>query len=193
MNNKEGLNPVFISTLAVLPLITLAQTLNEIVFLGLVASLAYAIAISFVSILEKMTDRNLRFFVFMIIACAVISIAQYIYSLFPNKLFSTAGEKIDYCLVTAGILALDTIYVNPKTELTHYFYRLLIQIPLFLGIYLLFGSVREIMAHGTLWNIDLGFSGLEFMRSTPGALVLLAVICAFCNSFYLAGKHKKLQ
>ena len=125
MNNKEGLNPIFISTLAILPLISFGQTLNEIVFLGLVASLAYVIAISIVSILEKMTDRNLRFFVFMIVACAVVSIAQYVYSSFPNKLFATAGDKIEYCLVSAGILALDTIYTNPKTELTHYFYRLL--------------------------------------------------------------------
>ena len=73
MVTKNGINPIFVATLAVLPLINIASNLQEVVFLGLVASFSYIIAISLVSILEKIVDRNLRFFVFMLLASSLVN------------------------------------------------------------------------------------------------------------------------
>ena len=88
---KDAINPIFIITLAIIPLLSVASTLNEVVFLGLIVGLTYIIAISIVSALESLIDRNLRFFVFILIACAIITVLNYIYSTFPNSLYTDAG------------------------------------------------------------------------------------------------------
>jgi len=193
MVTKNGINPIFVATLAALPLINIASSLQEVVLLGLVASFTYIIAISIISILEKMVDRNLRFFVFMILACAIVTAFRYIYAIFPNILYLEAGDKINYCLITAGILSIETLYSNRKMALTGYFYKMLMGVPAFLGIYFLFGALREIIAYGTVWGVGLGFIGLDFFKSSGGAFILLALICSFINSFYLSSRAKKHQ
>ena len=190
---KDAINPIFIITLAIIPLLSVASTLNEVVFLGLIVGLTYIIAISIVSALESLVDRNLRFFVFILIACAIITVLNYIYSTFPNSLYTDAGSKINYCLISASILSLQIIYYNSKKELTHYFYKLLVQVPSFLGMYFVFGFLREIIAYGSIWNANLGFSGLDFFKSTPGAMLLLAFMCAFVNAYWLNISRKRQQ
>ena len=193
MVTKNGINPIFVATLAVLPLINIASNLQEVVFLGLVASFSYIIAISLVSILEKIVDRNLRFFVFMLLASSLVTGFYYLYSIFPNILYIEAGEKINYCLVSAGILSIETLYSNRKVALTGYFYKMLMGVPAFLGIYFLFGALREILAYGNVWGVGLGFIGLDFFKAPAGAFILLAFICGFVNSFYLNTRAKKHQ
>lgn len=190
--SKTNLNPIFIVTLAVIPLINVTKTLNEVVFLGLLVGLTYIIAISVVSIFEKLVDRNLRFFVFMIIATAIVTILNYVYSTFPNSLYTDAGSKINYCLVSAGILALQLIYRSRK-DAGNYFFVLLIQVPLFLFIYGVFGFLRELLAYGSIWKINMGFSGLEFFRLGAASFIILAFICAFVNAYYLSWTKKKQQ
>ena len=193
MVTKNGINPIFVATLAALPLINIASNLQEVVLLGLVASFSYIIAISLVSILERIVDRNLRFFVFMLVACAIVTAFRYIYAVFPNILYIDVGDKINYCLVSAGILSIETLYSNRKMALTGYFYKMLMGVPAFLGIYFLFGSIREIIAYGTVWGVELGFIGLDFFKTSAGAFILLAFICGFVNSFYLGTRAKKHQ
>ncbi|MBQ7579293.1 MAG: hypothetical protein IJT25_02035 [Clostridia bacterium] len=193
MVNKNGINPVFVATLAVLPLINVAFTLQEVVLLGLVSAFTYIIAISLISILEKVANRNLRFFVFMIIACAIVTVFNYVYAIFPNVLYVEAGSKINYCLISAGILSIETLYSNRKMALTGYFYKMLMGVPAFLGIYFLFGSIREILGLGSVWGVELGFQSIEFFKTSYGAFILLALICSFINSFYLHSRAKKHQ
>ncbi len=191
--NRDTINPIFIITLAIIPLISVAKTLNEVVFLGLLVGLTYIISISIVSIFENLVDRNLRFFVFILIACAIVTVLNYIFSTFPNSLYTDAGSKINYCLISSSILSLQIIYYNSKKELTHYFFKLLVQVPSFLFMYFLFGFIREIVAYGSIWNANLGFKGLTFFQNTAGALLILAFMCAFINAYWLNASKKRQQ
>lgn len=191
--NRDTINPIFIITLAIIPLISVAKTLNEVVFLGLLVGLTYIISISIVSIFENLVDRNLRFFVFILIACAIVTVLNYIFSTFPNSLYTDAGSKINYCLISASILSLQIIYYNSNKELTHYFFKLLVQVPSFLLMYFLFGFIREIVAYGSIWNANLGFNGLAFFQNTAGALLILAFMCAFINAYWLNASKKRQQ
>lgn len=191
--NKDAINPVFIITLAIIPLVSIASTLNEVVFLGLITSLTYIISSSIISTLEHLADRNLRFFVLMLISAGLISALGYVYTLFPNSLYISGADKINYCLVSVGILSLQVIYYDSKTEATNYFFKLLLQVPMFLLIYFLFGFVRELIAFGSIWKVNMGFNGVEFFRQTPGALLMLAFMCAFINAYWLSASRKRQQ
>ena len=191
--NKASINPVFVITMAVLPLVNVTQTLNEVVFLGLCAAFIYIVCASLVSIMEKMVDRNLIFFVFMILASTIATAMAYLYSILPNSIFVAAGPKVMYCAISASVLGGNLIYYNSKSEMSHYFFKLMIEAPSFLLIFFLFGAIREIGGYGTIWNIKTGLKPLAFLASNGGGYFILAVLCGFANAYWLNISKKRQQ
>ena len=191
--NNNGINPVFVVTLAIVPLISVTQTLNEVAFLALAVGVIYIISASMVSILEKLADRNLIFFVFMVLSSMFATIMAYFYSIFPNTLFEASGVKVYYTAISAGILGLNLLYNNSKNTMSHYFFKLLIQVPCFILMFALFGLIREFLGFGTVWNVKTGLRPIALFATNGGAYLILAIMCGIANAYWLNLSKKRQQ
>ena len=191
--NKSAVNPVFVVALACLPILSITNLINEVVFLALLVGVVYIISASIVSIMEKITDRNLTFFVYMVIVAALTTALTYIYTIFPNSIFAKAGDKILYCSVSAGILGLNLIYHNSRHEISHYFFKIMVQVPCFLLLITLVAIVVEVFGVGTFWGISTGFPVLSYLTSMSGKFLVLALFTAFMNAYWLNISQKKEQ
>lgn len=191
--NKSGINPVFVLILAIVPLVSVTQTLNEVIFLALAVGVIYIISASFVSIMERLANRNIIFFVFMFLCSTLSTIMAYFYSIFPNTLFDASGVKVYYTAISAGVLGLNLLYYNSKNTMSHYFFKLLIQVPSFIVIISVFGLLREFLGFGTVWNLKMGLKPLTFFATSSGAYLLLAVLCVIINYYWLKHDTKQQQ
>jgi len=190
---KSSINPVFVITMAILPLISITAGLNEVVFLGLCVGLIYILASLFTSIVEKITDRNLTFFVYMVISATIASILAFVFSKFPNSIFTSAGDKVYFAAVSAGVLGLNQIYQSSNKRLAHYYFKMVIQVPSFIVMLTVFGIIREVFGYGTFWGNETGIVAVEFFTTTGGAYLILAFLCAFANAYWLKVDRKNQQ
>ena len=183
MEKNSPINSVYLIALACCSLITLVQGLKTALIFAIVIVATYLVSLSIVSMIEKITDNHVRFIIYSLISVAIITILKLVCSYVNIQSVVLAGEHIEFAILPCMILAIYPIYFEDTFKGSQYFVSILVQAAVTIVALCAFGAIIEVLGFGRIWEISIGFNGLDFFTKPYGAFFVIATLCVIFNMF----------
>jgi len=187
-------NIIQIVVLAVCPLLLVLNNLGQAFFFILTTSVCYIISAVFCKIFNKYLDRNLKIFVTAVLSTFVMTILSFI--LKEHTIMGLeATDDIYYSVLATICLCLDTYFIDSRSEMKLYMFKVLFDCGLFALITFVLTFFVEVLSFGTVFKLNLlpKYDGIEFFTSIIFKLVLLGLICVALDYVYRAYMDKKYE
>lgn len=136
------------------------------------------------SIFNKLITRNVKIFVAALISSVVVTVANYFLGE-QSILGLTSNNNYVFAVFATIILCIDLFYVDTKALVESFFVRVCITLFVFAVSLVLFATIREFLAFGTVFKYSFfKFDGIEFFGGVTFSLILLAFICVGIEGVY---------
>lgn len=145
-------SPIFVSGLALTPIIAGAITLKYSVLIIIIMSLIYIPVSIFAIIFGKYIKPYRRDFIFSIVATLIFPIASKIADNIDQKSVINLGIYLPIIVVDSLILVHANEYSDNEERILTSLKKLIFTIIGFITTCLLMGAIREYIAFGTIWD-----------------------------------------
>ena len=184
------LNIVHMVVLAICPIMFIASNSKEALALIIMVSAAFLVSALIASLFNKVLTRNIKIFVTAIMSSMIVTLLIYVFS--QSKLMGIEfSDKYYFAALSAIVLSIDIYYIDTRAVVGNVVLRILFEMILFAGIYLIYAIIVEFLSLGSVLGRKLfAFSGLEFFASVPFCFILLGLICAIAEAIYRVESQK---
>lgn len=184
------LNIVHMVVLAICPIMFIASNSKEALALIIMVSAAFLVSALIASLFNKVLTRNIKIFVTAIMSSMIVTLLIYVFS--QSKLMGIEfSDKYYFAALSAIVLSIDIYYIDTRAVVGNVVLRILFEMILFAGIYLIYAIIVEFLSLGSIFGGKLfAFSGLKFFASVPFFFILLGLICAIAEAIYRVESQK---
>lgn len=184
------LNIVHMVVLAICPIMFIASNSKEAFALIIMVSAAFLVSALIASLFNKVLTRNIKIFVTAIMSSMIVTLLIYVFS--QSKLMGIEfSDKYYFAALSAIVLSIDIYYIDTRAVVGNVVLRILFEMVLFAGIYMIYAIIVEFLSLGSVFGRKLfAFSGLKFFASVPFCFILLGLICAIAEAIYRVESQK---
>ena len=178
IKSKFELNFVHVAVLAICPLISLTFNFNVGITLMLLSLISFVFSNFICFVLTKNSSKNFKIFITALISSLVVVGYEL---LAKNGFINSIGAISYYSVLSSIVLCIDSYYINAKGNRN--FLKAMRLLTVYAVIFVIYATLKEILAFGTLSNIKLfkNFAGYEFFRFITFDFVLLGLMCAITD------------
>lgn len=188
---RKYVNFIFLISLSICPLITVIDSLQMGLCFGVTLSVMFFMLVNFIFGLEKIANKDVRTFVYAVLAAGFIILIKFIASKLGVATFVEFGKRLDISIVSLLLLGFYPIYNDTKMTTEDYAERTFYMGVIFIVACAIYGASIEILAYGNIWGVNLGFAGLEIFRQPFAGMFLIAVATAIVNMIRVAILNRK--
>lgn len=191
MERNSPINSVYLIALATISISGFITSLFNALIFGLVVLAVYYVALSVVSMVDKITDNHVRFVLFTFIASALIIILKVLTQYVGIKEIVLASENLEYAILPCMILSIAPIYFESTYEPKKYVALFVLMGIVNLLMFLVYGSIVEIFGNGTIWGYALNIKPVDFFNQIYGSFFIVATLAVLFNIVRRAHIKKK--
>ena len=183
MNKNNPINSVYLLALACASMVLYVNSFYETLVYAVTIFGVFLFAISVVSMIEKIADKNVKFFAYALICAALITILKVVFQYVNISLIVIMSKSIDIAIVPCLLIGIVPIYFEDSLSVKQYFISAILMsvgVVLMLGV---FGMITEILGYGSFLDKSLGFKGVEFFALPHGKFIVIALITVIINLF----------
>jgi len=181
MNKNNPINSIYLLALACASLITFINSVTEALVYAVTVVSVFLFAICIVSMIEKIADKHVKFFVYALISSALITVLKIVFQYVNVELIVTMSKSIDIAIVPCLLIGIIPIYFEDSLSVKQYFITSLVMAGCALLMFTLFGFVIDLVGRGIVIETSLNFKGIEFFMMPYGKLIIIAFITILFN------------
>ena len=164
---------------------TLAVTTSAINGIGMGVATTFVLVFSnlLISMLRKLIPRNVRIAAFIVIIASFVVLAELYMQAYDYRLYKALGIFVPLIVVNCIILGRAEAFASKNPVLPSLADGLGIGIGFTISLFVV-GGVREIIGHGTLFDVPVMWSSFKpfgVILKPPGAFLCLGLILALMN------------
>lgn len=181
MYKNSPINSVYLVALACASLVMFVDSVYSALVFASVVIGVFLIAISVVSMIEKIADKHVKYICFALISAALVTIIKVIFNYVNISFIVLMADYIDIAIVPCLLMAVVPIYFEDAMSAKAYFVNsLLMSLSLFLMLSI-YGIITEIFGYGSFTGKILSFEGLEFFRMPYGSFMVISTLAIIFN------------
>ena len=180
-NRLDGIfvnNPVLIGGLALTPIIVVANTLKSAVFLTIVITCMYIPVILFARYFGHKIKPYIRELSFVIISSVVFIFASRLIDLIDGLQADKMGIYLPILVVDALIVVKANEISGSKESFIDVLRKIVYTLIGFAVVAVILGTLREVLAYGTLWDIKIVDATVPSMTTAYMGFLLVGLIAA---------------
>lgn len=178
-------NPVFISFLALCPMLATSNTLSNALGMGISVLIVLLISNTFISIIRKLIPSAIRFLVYIIVIATLVTAIEMFIQTFIPSLYNSLGIYLPLIVANCLIIARAEKFAMNNSVINSIKDGLVMGISFALSIIAL-ALFREILATGKIEVLNLSFIDPNFMPSifqqVAGAFLALGILAWIFNT-----------
>ena len=172
--NIEG-SSVQIAVLAICPLITVINSVNDALFFVAMTVLCVILSQLFCLIFNKYLSKNIKTMLTAIISAFLVVIVEI---LAKEQMGKTLPANAFFVVFSATVLSLEFNYFKIKARTKFFMLSVLKSSLIFAVISFVFAIIKEFLSSGMIYGYSLfEFKGLEFFGGVVFSLILLGFLC----------------
>jgi electron transport complex protein RnfE len=171
-------NPGIVQLLGLCPLLAVTNTFTNALGLALATIFVLVASNSLVSLIRNNVLKAIRIPIFVMIIASLVSCIQLLMNAFTYELYLSLGIFIPLIVTNCMIIGRAEAFASKNTVKHSAFDGLMMGLG-FAGVLLLLGTIREVLAQGTI------FSGLETILGDWASILTITIYHAD-TSFLLA-------
>ena len=182
-------NPVLILMIGLCPTLATSGTAKNALGMGLATSFVLISSNIVVSLIRKLIPENVRIPVFIIVISTFVTIVDYVMQAYFPALYKVLGVLVPLIVVNCIILGRAEAVAYKNNIFDSFLDGFGKSVGFVLAIVVM-GAIREILGKGTLFGMDVTWSAFKlnpvlFMTLSPGAFLIIGILKALINKFYL--------
>jgi len=180
-NRTNPINSVYLIALASTCVISYVYSFYTALIFSLVTAFAFLISISIVSMIEKLSEKTVRFIVFTLISAALITVFKFVSTYFTLDLIVNTGKVIDFALLPCLMMAIIPIYFEDTLSTKQFFGNSLLYIGIFVLMMLLMGATVEVLGNASILGFKINMQPIEFFIMPYGKMIIIATLAILFN------------
>ena len=181
MEKNSPINSVYVIAIATASIAIYTQTLYYAAIYSAVTMMTFLIALSIVSMIDRISDNHARFMMYTFICTILITVLKVLLGYFGVEEFVFASEHIEMTILPCLIMAIYPIYFENTLPTGKYFLQIVAMSFGFLFFMLLTGILTEILGYGTMAGTAVGMEGLEMFKQSYGTFLIIGVLAILFN------------
>ena len=189
-------NPIFVLALGLCPVIAVATSLENALFLGVATLFVLFFSNVIISSLRKVIGNEIRIVAFVLIIATFTTIVQMLSQKFLPSIYESVGVFIPLIAVNCIIMARAEAFAKNNTVAKSAIDGLSMGFG-FIGAILVVGFVRELFGSNSLTLFGYtqvfgaGFHPLEILNTVAGGFLTLGILLMLINSVVLLSKKTR--
>ncbi len=182
-------NPVLILMIGLCPTLATSGTARDALGMGLATSFVLISSNIVISLIRKLIPEDVRIPVFIIVISTFVTVVDYTMQAYFPALYKVLGVFVPLIVVNCIILGRAEAFAYKNGVFDSFLDGLGKSLGFILAIVVM-GSIREILGKGTLFGMTVTWEGFKanpvlFMSLSPGAFLIIGILKALINKFYL--------
>lgn len=171
-------NVIDVVILAICPLILIMDNAASAIYYIFATAFCFIISAVICLILNKFLSKTMKVFITAVLSTFLITIFNYFIQEY-SFLGLSASDQNYYAILSTIVMSIDIYYIDIKAAVNNYFVRVLNSILIYAIVSIVFVSVKEFLAFGTLFNWKpFAYSGYQFFETVTFSFIWLALLCA---------------
>lgn len=181
MERNSPINSVYLIALATVAISSQLTSLFNSLIYAVAILLVYYIALSIVSMVEKITDNHVRFILFTFVASALVVILKVLTQYIGIKEVVLASQNIETIILPCMIMAIYPIYFESTYSAKKY-----VSVFILIGLAntlmcVMVGVIVEILGNGAIAGFAINIEPLDFFNQMYGKLFVIATLAIIFN------------
>lgn len=181
MERNNPINSVYLVALASVAISSQLTSLLNAVILGVATLAVYYIALSIVSMVDKITDNHVRFILYTFIASALVVILKLTTQYIGIKEVVFASQNIEVIIIPCLILGISPIYFESTYSAKRYVAMFILVGLAMVLMFALVGGIVELFGRGTIAGYALNVPTAEFFNQSYGIYMIIATVAILFN------------
>lgn len=181
MEKNQPINSIYLTAIALCAVVLNITSIYYALVYAVVVGMVFLIALSLVSMIDKISDNHIRYILYSLICAVFITLLKIILGYFENPIIVFASESIENAILPTLILGIYPIYFENTYTTKNYFIKIVVMAAVWIVFTALYGTVIEIAGYGAFANLSLGFSGIEFFKLPYGGIFVIATLALIFN------------
>lgn len=181
MERNSPINSVYLVALATVAISAQISSFYSALIYGVSVLAVYYIALSIVSMVDKITDNHVRFILYTFIASALVVILKVVSQYIGIKEVVLASQNLETAILPCMILAIYPIYFENTFSPKRYVIMFITIGAMAVLMFAIFGSIVEIFGYGTFAGIVLNVPTADFFTKIYGAFFICATLAFLFN------------
>ncbi|MEG1581690.1 MAG: Rnf-Nqr domain containing protein [Clostridia bacterium] len=181
----KAFNPLFLSILAVIPLLGFMQNMQDALFLSAITLANYLLCYLFLILTYKLFNPKLRVVVYIILSVALATISSMLISQIPTILISGTKAGVIYTFLSSSILATTPVFADKITK-TDIMSDMLISSLTFIISAVSVMFICEPLGSATLFSVVVSSFNIGFFSHFIGKFFVLVILTVIFNAIRLS-------
>ena len=193
--SRFTINPIYVVALALCSICQYTISLKAGLLLGLITAGIALFCINLISLSEKIANKNLRAFLVILFAAALVVVGEYIFELIGTEFLIGQQEILKWSILAVATLAIVPTYFETRLTTKHYFSNMFMSTIAFILMTTIYSAIIEFLSAGTIWEFTIinGFAGFEWANQLFFQLFMVAIIAILFNVIYQASENRRMK
>lgn len=181
MQKNSPINSIYLVALALVTLVGVINSVYTALIFSVVVVGVFLLSISVVSMIEKIADKNIKFFIYSLISVALIIIIKVICNYVNSSIIVITSKVLDIAIVPCMMLAIVPIYLEDNFTTRQFFNKALMISGVSILMFLIYGIIVEVLGYGAFAGKEINVKPIEFITMPSGAFMIVGILCVIFN------------